>query len=60
LLKLVSIAMTVHLALVLIEGLVPQTHGFLPLGGAELSQMGAVFVGAMMLHSIFSRRPPFL
>jgi len=54
LLKLISLATVVDLALILLAALVPQTHAFLPLGGTELSQLGAVLGGAVVLHGIYS------
>jgi hypothetical protein len=55
---------TLNLTLVLLAGLVPQTRGFLPLGGSELAQLGVTYGVPLVISGCYSifrgKEPPFI
>jgi hypothetical protein len=53
-----SLFLAANSVLVLLEGLIPQTRTFLPLGGSELTQLGATFVLYLLYISMCGGPPP--
>lgn len=53
-LPILRLAATAELALVLIENLIPSTHGMLPIGGSHMAQIAACFAISYVLLEVWS------
>jgi hypothetical protein len=48
------VALAIDLALIVLDGAVPATRRFLPLGGSQISEVGIVLGMAVFLYEIIS------